>query len=159
MKTKFIILLAVLAVNFTMGVANNNSAITLHRPVELDLSTIVSKIMPVAPQEATFDDGLEVYTMSNNAIELAPVTPKDADFDENVPEPAANYLLLAPTTPKEATFEDESMTDKSNQVTEVNIEAPSTPKEADFNDSDPDSLLFNIKPHAVPCVAGFQDTY
>jgi hypothetical protein len=101
MKTKIIIILSFLALNLNFALAGND------KPAEFKTQTNVSKLAPVTPQEATFND--------------------------IVPEPSVTLTSLAPVAPKEATFGDEPNSGTMISDDMLKSLAPSAPKEADFS--------------------------
>ncbi|MCX6246906.1 MAG: hypothetical protein NTW10_04165 [Bacteroidetes bacterium] len=92
-------------------------------------------------------------TLSN----LAPVAPREATFEDGVPEKAPSMVSLAPVTPTVATFEDTPAVPEISAELLKKV-APVTPAEADFSDisssteNDTDILEF-----VVPFEAGFGD--
>ena len=133
MKTKIIIILALLAMNFNLGLANKSFVTYLHKPVEIKLNAAIENLAPVTPQEATFEDDMAVYEPANIMSDLHFLTPKEADFIDIVPEPFANISIFAPSTPKEATFDDELNCGTVICNDMLKSLAPTAPKEADFN--------------------------
>ena len=133
MKTKIIIIIALLAMNLNLALANKSFVTYLHNPVEMNLNLAIVDLAHVTPQEATFEEDLAVYDLAGKISDLHFITPKEAYFNDIVPEPLVNISIFAPTTPKEATFDDELNCGTVICDDMLKSLAPTAPKEADFN--------------------------
>jgi len=126
MKTKSIIIAAVLSFQVSFLLAGNNETAS---PANNESSFgTISTLAPVTPGEATFEETTFTSAFDYNETYLAPVTPVEADFSDVVPEKNIDLTILAPITPSEADFND------SIEVQALNLYvlAPLTPAEADF---------------------------
>ena len=104
MDIKIISFLTILALNVSLTFANTKAAFTEIRPVE----PININLAPVSPVVADFDD--VVLEADAPITILLPVTPDEATFDDEIyTESITEEVLLkslAPSTPKEAGFEE-----------------------------------------------------
>ena len=158
MKTRIIIISAILAFNYTMILAKPIPGTVTESPLELRFNSLIPFLMPVSPKEATFGDGMDFYEATTTVSILALVPPGEAGFNDVIPEPATGNTIFAPSVPREATFEDEIVPDNSNHSDLLNSVAPVIPEEADFNDNNSEnSLPENFSP-AIPAEAGFEDS-
>ena len=124
MKAKSIIIAAVLSLQVSFLLANNNETIS-EANNESSFCTICT-LAPVTPGEATFEETTFTNAFTYNVTNLAPVTPVEADFFDVVPE--MNMTILSPVTPSEADFND-NIKDEDVNLSEL---VPVTPAEADF---------------------------
>jgi len=146
MKTRNLIAIFVLTLNFSSFVAFAGNETSL--PAEENLYPVYELLAPVSPVEATFEDGIAVYSADFSISRLAPLAPKEADFNDLVPETANAGVCLAPSTPREATFDDEYVSDSL-----LNAIAPATPSEATFTGDDD---YINLAP-VTPAEADFEE--
>lgn len=122
MKTKSIILAAVLTLTASMLFAGND--IVINRIANENTSVTLAAIAPVTPTEATFE---EVSTVTIDFANLAPSLPLEADFSDAAPAENIDMTNLAPAAPVEADFND------SVEISiDINSLAPSTPFVAEF---------------------------
>jgi hypothetical protein len=125
MKAKSIIIAAVLSLQVSFLVADNNETASTAKN-ENSFATIYA-LAPVTPIEATFEETTFTGAFAYNVTNLAPVTPVEADFYDVVPEKNIDLTILAPVTPAEADFND-----TIDQALNLSALAPVTPAEADF---------------------------
>jgi hypothetical protein len=85
MKTRIIIILALITLNFNLLSASNNSPKRVDGPSKSEMITLVTILAPVTPAEATFEDATEMNPVAPFLSSLAPVTPVDASFEEELP--------------------------------------------------------------------------
>ena len=126
MKAKSIIIAAVLSLQVSFLLANNNETIS-EANNESSFCTICT-LAPVTPGEATFEETTFTNAFTYNVTNLAPVTPVEADFSDFVPEKNIDLTILAPVTPSEADFNDNI----EDQALNLSALVPVTPAEADF---------------------------
>lgn len=126
MKATTIIITAVLSLQISVLFAGNHeiSPIVNNETVSYDMRTLV----PVTPDEATFEDVNLLSDFTFDFLTLAPVTPTEADFSDIVPEKNIDLTILVPVAPAEADFNDII----ENQAVDFTSLAPVTPIEADF---------------------------
>jgi hypothetical protein len=94
MKTRILIILALISVNVSFvfaGNANTNRK-SFESPSATDFSTQTTMLAPVTPMEATFEDTPEPDQLLQPVSSLAPVTPKEATFEETPAEGASACL-------------------------------------------------------------------
>lgn len=130
MKTRILIITAILALGINISYSNTNASITSHRPVELRSDVEFLNLAPITPNEAAFEDGPESLPIMEVVLDLVPTTPKEADFDDVVTDPS-DYSNLAPTAPLTAPF-DEKADSPDFDSTCLRHLAPVTPTRADF---------------------------
>jgi hypothetical protein len=82
MKTKIIIVLALITLNINLVSARNNSPKGVDGPAKSEWTASFTLLAPVTPTEATFEDVIAVNTGTTYLSSLAPVTPKEATFEE-----------------------------------------------------------------------------
>jgi len=82
MKTKIIIILALITLNINLVSARNNFPKGVDGPAKSELTSSLSLQAPVTPAEATFEDATDVNPVFSSLSSLAPVTPKYASFEE-----------------------------------------------------------------------------
>jgi hypothetical protein len=159
MKTKSIILAAVLTLTASMLFAGND--IVINRIANENTSVTLAAIAPVTPTEATFE---EVSTVTIDFANLAPSLPLEADFSDAIPvtpaeasfEEISTVIIdlanLAPSLPLEADFSDAA---PAENIDMTNL-APAAPAEADFNDSVEILVDINTLAPSTPFVAEFE---
>jgi hypothetical protein len=82
MKTKIIIVLALITLNINLVSACSNSPKGFDGPAKSEWTVSLTSLAPVTPTEATFEDVTAVNTYTTYLSSLAPVTPKEATFEE-----------------------------------------------------------------------------
>ena len=82
MKTKIIIVLALISLNINLVSARNNSPKGVDWPAISESTISLILLAPVTPAEATFEDATDVNPVFSSLSSLAPVTPEEATFEE-----------------------------------------------------------------------------
>src|SRR5450759_1609508 len=82
MKTKLIIILALITLNINLVSARINSPKGVEGPAKSEMTVSVASLAPVTPTEATFEDATDVNPVVFFLSSIAPVTPKDASFED-----------------------------------------------------------------------------
>jgi|GEM_PF-3221089 hypothetical protein len=82
MKTKIIIVLALISLNINLVSARNNSPKGVDGPAKFEWTVSSTLLAPVTPTEATFEDVTAGNTGTAYLFSLAPVTPEEATFEE-----------------------------------------------------------------------------
>jgi hypothetical protein len=126
MKTKMILLAAILGLQINLSASNPGTPITSISNINSDFFL---SLIPTNPREATFEEMTAFGVIDFS--DIAPVMPDEADFSDVVPEPAVNVSMLAPVLPSEADFTDTIEDD----ILDVTLLAPIPPTEADFEDA------------------------
>jgi hypothetical protein len=105
MKTRIIIILALITLNINLVSADNNTRKGIDGPVITEITISLSFLAPVTPAEATFEDALYRNPVVSFVSSLAPVTPKDASFEEIASGEETNIPVSAPVNQKVETIE------------------------------------------------------
>jgi hypothetical protein len=82
MKTRIIIVLALITLNINLVSARNNSPKGVDGPAISEWTVSFSLLAPLTPTEATFEDATDVNISTTNIPSMAPVTPDEATFEE-----------------------------------------------------------------------------
>ncbi|MCX6247008.1 MAG: hypothetical protein NTW10_04690 [Bacteroidetes bacterium] len=84
MKTRILVILALITLNVSFVFADNNNTNRkgFEGPSVTEFSAPVTVLAPVTPMEATFEDTPEVNHLLQPVSSLAPSTPKEATFEE-----------------------------------------------------------------------------
>jgi len=82
MKTKIIIVLALISLNINLVSARNNSPKGVDGAAKSEWTVSSTLLAPVTPTEATFEDVTAGNTGTAYLFSLAPVTPEEATFEE-----------------------------------------------------------------------------
>ena len=126
MKTTIFTLATILSLQLNILFAGNNETRTSVNNETVSLT--ISKMAPVIPNEATFEDATLANPESFDFSKLVPQVPSEADFSEIVPEKHIDLSILAPVVPAEADFND-----GDDQSIDYKALAPYIPAEADFD--------------------------
>jgi hypothetical protein len=104
MKTKIIIVLALITLNINLVTARNNSSKGIDGPEKSVWTVSLTLLAPVTPTEATFEDITAVNTCITYLSSLGPVTPKEATFEE-ITSGEKTTRVSAPVNQKVKTIE------------------------------------------------------
>ena len=100
MKTKILIILALITCQITIATARSNSPKGADGPARSVWIAPLSRLAPVTPVEATFDDAIDVNPVTLSLPALAPVTPKEATFDDVYSGNGSDVTISAPVNQK-----------------------------------------------------------
>ena len=104
MKTKIIIVLALISLNINLVSARSNSLKGVGGPAISEWTVLLTLLAPVTPTEATFDDVTDMNTEATYLSSLAPVIPKEATFEE-ITSGEQTTTVSAPVNQKVETIE------------------------------------------------------
>ena len=82
MKTKIIIVLALISLNINLVSARNNSPKGVDGPAKFEWTVSSTLLAPVTPTEATFEDVTDGNPVPSSINSLAPDVPKEASFED-----------------------------------------------------------------------------
>jgi len=105
MKTRIIIILALITLNINLVSARINFHKGVEGPAKSEMTVSVASLAPVTPAEATFEDALYKNPVISFVSSLAPVTPKDASFEEIASGEETNIPVSSPVNQKVETIE------------------------------------------------------
>ena len=100
MKTKILIILALITCQITIAAARSNSPKGVDGPARSEWIAPLSRLAPVTPVEATFDDAMDVNPVTLIHSSLAPVTPKEATFDDIYSGKGSDVTISSPVNLK-----------------------------------------------------------
>ena len=103
MKTKLILILAIIFLNINLLSAHSYSATSVEGPTTSEATLSVASLAPVTPSEAIFEDATDINPIVSTVLNLAPVTPKVATFEEFTDEKITT--VSAPVNQKVQTIE------------------------------------------------------
>jgi hypothetical protein len=96
MKTKILIILAIIASSITIATARSNSPKGADGPSRSEWTIPLSLLAPATPAEATFDDATEGNSVTGTVTTVAPVTPEEATFEEILTGDERNNSVSTP---------------------------------------------------------------
>ncbi len=82
MKTKLILIFALISLNINFVSAHIHATKGVEGPTTSEMKFSVALFAPITPAEATFEDATYMNPVISSVSTLAPVTPKDATFEE-----------------------------------------------------------------------------
>lgn len=165
MKTKMILLAAILGLQINLSAANTKTPVNTISNISPDFFL---SLIPTTPREASFEE-MTAFAVINFS-DLAPVMPVEADFSDVVPESAINLSALASVLPLEADFSDVV----PEHALDLSTLTPVLPLETGFSDTieDPNPAssiqhpvssfqLTDLTPFTpvTPKVADFEDAF
>jgi hypothetical protein len=103
MKTKLIVILALITLNINLVSAHINSPKGDEGPAKSEVTVPVALLAPVIPAEATFEDATDMNPVVSILSSIAPVTPKEASFEETTPAVTSPVNQKIQTIEKEKT--------------------------------------------------------
>jgi len=105
MKTKLIIILALIILNIDLVSARIISPKGVDGPAKSEAIVSVALLAPVTPTEATFEEVTDVNPVVSSISSFAPVTPKEASFEDITSIEETNPTLSSPLNQKMKTIE------------------------------------------------------
>ena len=100
MKTKFLIILALITCQITFAGSRNNSPKGADGPAKAEWTLPLLMLAPATPVEATFDDAIDSNPGALSLSSIAPVTPKEATFEDLPAGNRGNNTVSTPVNQK-----------------------------------------------------------
>jgi hypothetical protein len=100
MKTKFLIILALIVCQLTFAGTRNNSPKGADGPAREQWSLPLLMLAPATPVEATFDETVDSNPGTLSMSAVAPVTPREATFEDLPAGNAVSSTVSAPANQK-----------------------------------------------------------